>query len=163
MQIKQFRKSFVEVDNPTLFDLILAANYLNISSLLDITCQAVAEQIKGKTPEQIRERFNIEVRHSTARQALCIASWRAQGWQWMHPARPSILPSTIALHVAQDPAAYAMLQGTLLVSALPISALRRPHGRRPVGMHPEDALRVQNDFTPEEEEQVRRENQWAFD
>ena len=61
-QIKAFRKAFVEVDNPTLFDLILAANYLNISSLLDITCQAVAEQIKGKTPEQIRERFNIEVR-----------------------------------------------------------------------------------------------------
>ena len=25
------------------------------------------------------------------------------------------------------------------------------------------AVDVQNDFTPEEEEEVRRENQWAFD
>lgn len=25
------------------------------------------------------------------------------------------------------------------------------------------SMHVQNDFTPEEEEEVRRENQWAFD
>jgi len=50
----------VKVDKPTLFDLILAANYLNIQSLLDLTCQSVADMIKGKTPEQIRETFNIK-------------------------------------------------------------------------------------------------------
>lgn len=42
---------FVKVDQSTLFDLILAANYLNIKSLLDLTCQTVAQMIKGKTPE----------------------------------------------------------------------------------------------------------------
>ena len=57
-----------------------AANYLNIKSLLDLTCQTVADIIKGKTPEEIRKTFNIK-----------------------------------------------------------------------------------NDFTPEEEEEVRRENQWAFE
>ena len=57
-----------------------AANYLNIKSLLDLTCQTVADMIKGKTPEEIRKTFNIK-----------------------------------------------------------------------------------NDFTPEEEEEVRRENQWAFE
>ena len=57
-----------------------AANYLNIKSLLDLTCQTVADMIKGKTPEEIRKTFNIK-----------------------------------------------------------------------------------NDFTPEEEEDVRRENQWAFE
>ncbi|KAF5747191.1 SKP1-like protein 1B-like [Tripterygium wilfordii] len=51
---------FVKVDQATLFDLILAANYLNIKSLLDLTCQTVADMIKGKTPEEIRKTFNLE-------------------------------------------------------------------------------------------------------
>ncbi|KAG1677832.1 hypothetical protein FOA52_008596 [Chlamydomonas sp. UWO 241] len=79
-EIKQWDAEFVKVDQATLFDLILAANYLNIKGLLDLTCQTVAQMIKGKTPEEIRKTFNIK-----------------------------------------------------------------------------------NDFTPEEEEEVRRENQWAFD
>uniref|UniRef100_A0A5B6YQS3 SKP1-like protein n=1 Tax=Davidia involucrata TaxID=16924 RepID=A0A5B6YQS3_DAVIN len=78
--LKTWDADFVKVDQPTLFDLILAANYLNIESLLDLTCQTVADMIKGKTPEEIRKTFNIR-----------------------------------------------------------------------------------NDFTPEEEEEVRRENQWAFE
>ncbi|KAH7332159.1 hypothetical protein KP509_20G072300 [Ceratopteris richardii] len=59
---------------------IIAANYLNIQALLDLTCQCVADMIKGKSPEELRKIFNLE-----------------------------------------------------------------------------------NDFTPEEEEEVRRENQWAFE
>ncbi|EEF52763.1 SKP1-like protein 1B [Ricinus communis] len=79
-ELKTWDAEFVKVDQATLFDLILAANYLNIKSLLDLTCQTVADMIKGKTPEEIRKTFNIK-----------------------------------------------------------------------------------NDFTPEEEEEVRRENQWAFE
>ncbi|XP_077231464.1 SKP1-like protein 1B [Tasmannia lanceolata] len=79
-ELKNWDAEFVKVDQATLFDLILAANYLNIKSLLDLTCQTVADMIKGKTPEEIRKTFNIK-----------------------------------------------------------------------------------NDFTPEEEEEVRRENQWAFE
>ncbi|OMO87387.1 SKP1 component [Corchorus capsularis] len=79
-ELKLWDADFVRVDQATLFDLILAANYLNIKSLLDLTCQTVADMIKGKTPEEIRKTFNIK-----------------------------------------------------------------------------------NDFTPEEEEEVRRENQWAFE
>ncbi len=56
------------------------SEYLNIKNLLDLTCQTVADMIKGKTPEEIRKTFNIK-----------------------------------------------------------------------------------NDFTPEEEEEVQRENQWAFE
>lgn len=78
--LKAWDAEFVKVDQGTLFELILAANYLNIKSLLDYTCFTVANMIKGKTPEEIRKQFNI-----------------------------------------------------------------------------------QNDFTPEEEEEVRRENQWAFE
>ncbi|PKU62658.1 SKP1-like protein 1B [Dendrobium catenatum] len=78
-ELKSWDSEFVKVDQATLYDLILAANYLNIKGLLDLTCQTVADMIKGKTPEEIRKTFNIK-----------------------------------------------------------------------------------NDFTPEEEEEVRRENQWAF-
>ncbi|CAN1337772.1 SKP1-like protein 1, partial [Linum perenne] len=46
---------FAKVDQATLFDLILAANYLNIKDLLDLTCQTVADMIKGKSPEEIRK------------------------------------------------------------------------------------------------------------
>ena len=78
--VKAWDTAFVQVDQGTLFDLILAANYLNIKGLLDLTCMTVANMIKGKSPEEIRKTFNIK-----------------------------------------------------------------------------------NDFTPEEEEEVRRENQWAFE
>jgi len=71
---------FVKVEMAMLFELILAANFLNIKSLLELTCQHVANMMKGKTPDEIRTTFNIK-----------------------------------------------------------------------------------NDFTPEEEEEVRRENQWAFE
>ncbi|XP_042040812.1 SKP1-like protein 11 [Salvia splendens] len=42
-----------------LFDVILAANYMDIASLLNLTCQLVADMMKGKTPEQIRTKFHI--------------------------------------------------------------------------------------------------------
>ncbi|XP_022895983.1 SKP1-like protein 1A isoform X1 [Olea europaea var. sylvestris] len=58
--LKAFDADFVKVDKSTIFDLILAANYLNIKSLLDLTCQTVADMIKGKTPEEIRKTFDIK-------------------------------------------------------------------------------------------------------
>lgn len=50
---------FCKVDQPALFELILAANYLDIKPLLDVTCKTVANMIKGKTPDEIRKIFNI--------------------------------------------------------------------------------------------------------
>lgn len=50
----------MQVDQGTLFELILAANYLDIKGLLDVTCKTVANMIKGKTPDEIRKTFNIK-------------------------------------------------------------------------------------------------------
>ncbi|GFP99752.1 skp1-like protein 1a [Phtheirospermum japonicum] len=46
--LKAFDADFIKVDQATLFDLILATNYLNIKSLLDLTCRTVVDMIKGK-------------------------------------------------------------------------------------------------------------------
>ncbi len=51
---------YCNVDQSTLFELILAANYLDIKPLLDVTCKTVANSIKGKTPEQIRTLYNVK-------------------------------------------------------------------------------------------------------
>lgn len=53
-------RDFLKVDDESLFNLILAANYLNLKPLLDLACKAVADEIKGKTPDEIRSRFNIK-------------------------------------------------------------------------------------------------------
>ena len=37
-----------------------AANYLGLTILLDMACKTVADMIRGKTPEQVRQTFNIE-------------------------------------------------------------------------------------------------------
>ena len=47
------------LDQEVLFELILAANYMDIKPLLDLTSSAVASMIKGKTPAEIRTTFNI--------------------------------------------------------------------------------------------------------
>ena len=51
--------NFANVEQEVLFELILAANYMDIKPLLDLTCATVASMIKGKTPEEIRKTFNI--------------------------------------------------------------------------------------------------------
>lgn len=57
----EFEKGFLDsLDKIALFDVIVAANYLHINSLLDITCQRVTDMMKKMTPEQIREEFHIE-------------------------------------------------------------------------------------------------------
>ncbi|KAI3994395.1 hypothetical protein MKX01_012652 [Papaver californicum] len=59
-ELEMWDKEFVNVDQETLFSLIMAANYLNIKNLLDLTCRTVVDMIKGKTPEEIRKTFNIK-------------------------------------------------------------------------------------------------------
>lgn len=88
-EIGEWDQKFIAVDQEMLFEIILAANYLDIKPLLcvpwlqnyrlisfnrihmshssspalivdrDVGCKTVANMIKGKTPEEIRKLFNI--------------------------------------------------------------------------------------------------------
>jgi len=58
--VSEWDASFVEIEQEHLFELILAANYMDIKPLLDLTCAKVASMIKGKSPEEIRQKFNIK-------------------------------------------------------------------------------------------------------
>ncbi|XP_031635041.1 S-phase kinase-associated protein 1-like [Contarinia nasturtii] len=57
--ISEWDTEFLKIDQGTLFELIMAANYLDIKGLMDVTCTTVANMMKGKTPEEIRKTFNI--------------------------------------------------------------------------------------------------------
>jgi S-phase kinase-associated protein 1 len=50
---------FCEVDREVMFQLVAAANFLNIKPLLDLTCLAVSVSIKGKSVEELREIFHL--------------------------------------------------------------------------------------------------------
>ncbi|KAJ1348847.1 hypothetical protein KIN20_021517 [Parelaphostrongylus tenuis] len=57
--ISSWDMEFLKVDQETLLEIVLAASYLVIKGLLDITCNTVANMIKGRTPEEIRRTFNV--------------------------------------------------------------------------------------------------------
>jgi Fe-S cluster assembly ATP-binding protein len=58
--VSQWYADFVNVDQEILFELILAANFMDIKSLLELACAKIASLIKGMTIPEIREYFNIE-------------------------------------------------------------------------------------------------------
>lgn len=57
--IAEWDKNFLSTDQEMLYEIILAANYLNIKPLLNAGCKMVAEMIRGKSPDEIRKTFNI--------------------------------------------------------------------------------------------------------
>lgn len=58
--LDKFDQEFVKVDQDMLFDILLAANYLNVEKLLNLLCKTVADMMRGKDTEQIRQTFNIK-------------------------------------------------------------------------------------------------------
>lgn len=57
--VDSWYSDFVNIEQDTLFDILLAANYMDVHPLLDLCSAKVASMIKGKTAEQIREDFGI--------------------------------------------------------------------------------------------------------
>ena len=59
--VPEFDAKYIDIENlEEIFDIILAANYLDIKPLLDLSCAKIASLIKGKSPEEIRKTFNIQ-------------------------------------------------------------------------------------------------------
>jgi len=54
------RDYLAKMDSGTVMEVLLAAEYFEIKGLLDLTCQATAAKINGKTPDEIREAFKIK-------------------------------------------------------------------------------------------------------
>ncbi|TNV75339.1 hypothetical protein FGO68_gene11629 [Halteria grandinella] len=52
--------TFVDLDQESIFSIILAANFLNIPNLLHLSCAKVASIIKDRSIPEIRRFFNIE-------------------------------------------------------------------------------------------------------
>lgn len=51
---------FIDVKEEELFQLLLAAHYLNAPDLLELVCAKVASvYLKGSTPEEIRKIYNL--------------------------------------------------------------------------------------------------------
>ncbi|CAF4883539.1 unnamed protein product, partial [Rotaria sp. Silwood1] len=55
---QNFIKQFT-VQEGTLFDIIMAANYLGIKTLLAVGCKTIANMVRGKSSSEVREMFNI--------------------------------------------------------------------------------------------------------
>ncbi|XP_055303112.1 S-phase kinase-associated protein 1-like [Sitodiplosis mosellana] len=58
-EISSWDADFLMVDQSTLFEIIVAANYLDTKRLMAAACKTVANMIKGKSPKEIREHFDI--------------------------------------------------------------------------------------------------------
>jgi len=59
--VGEWDKSFLSaLDHSTLFELITAANFLDVKGLMAVACKTVADMLTGKTPEEIRKEFDIE-------------------------------------------------------------------------------------------------------
>jgi Skp1 family, dimerisation domain len=67
--VQPWYAEFVKIDRELLFDLVAAANYMNIKPLLDLSCLAVSILIKGKSAAELRSMFNIQEEFTAEEQA----------------------------------------------------------------------------------------------
>ena len=58
--LTEFERTYTKVPKKILFEMINTANYLDLKPMLDVCCKAVAEMIKEKTSDEIKNEFKIE-------------------------------------------------------------------------------------------------------
>lgn len=86
---------FVDLEKDALFKLILAANYLAIPTLLDLTICKLACMVKGKEPEEVKKMFNIDQNVTPEEEKLV----REQnGWIFEVPGTPSTSAAAANAH-----------------------------------------------------------------
>ena len=58
--VTEFDNEFQDQPDEIIFQIILAANFLDIKNLLELMCKKIADELKKcETPEDVRNRFNI--------------------------------------------------------------------------------------------------------
>ncbi|GKZ00100.1 hypothetical protein MPSEU_000963400 [Mayamaea pseudoterrestris] len=75
--VQPWYADFCDVERNLLFDMVAAANFMDIKPLLDLTCLATSILIKGKSAEELRQMFNISQEEFAADEA---AEGRGEGW-----------------------------------------------------------------------------------
>jgi S-phase kinase-associated protein 1 len=58
--VDKWDADFIDVDQKMLFKLVLAANYLDIQPLLELSCAKVGSFMVQRTPKEIRKIFHID-------------------------------------------------------------------------------------------------------
>jgi len=59
--VQEWYAQFLDsMDEDALADVIMAANYMDVRPLLNLTCAKVAIIIRDMSPEEIREKYNIK-------------------------------------------------------------------------------------------------------
>ena len=62
--VQDWYVEFCKVDEKMLFELVSAANFLDVKPLLDLSCFAVAVLLKGKSESEIQKIFQMGNRNS---------------------------------------------------------------------------------------------------
>ncbi|PFH56041.1 hypothetical protein XA68_17146 [Ophiocordyceps unilateralis] len=71
MLVDDWDSKFIKVDQDLLFDIILAANYLDIEALLELGYWAVASEIPGRTVKEISTLFHLKYEPIPQPSAFC--------------------------------------------------------------------------------------------
>ena len=58
--VPEWYNEFTNIEYTLLFQIVEAANYMDIPPLMNLICAKIASMIKDKSIEQIRETFSIE-------------------------------------------------------------------------------------------------------
>ena len=60
LEMSGWEKKYIDISTEEKFELIHAANYLDIKGLLILACKGITLLIKGKSVEKIRENLKFE-------------------------------------------------------------------------------------------------------
>lgn len=74
--VSEWDFKFADVEQDLMFTLLLTANFMDIPSLLNLMAAKVASMLKGKTPEQVRETFNLRSDYTPEEEAEIRARYK---------------------------------------------------------------------------------------
>jgi hypothetical protein len=138
---------FASVSQAELFEDILAANVLDFKPFLDATCKKVADMIKGKSPEEVcpaEQKIPKNI-------LLLFLSFSASSF--LSPCRLLPMLPLLLLLLFLPPFSLPTAPSLLFFPSICLYGIYFCQIRK--------TFNIKNEFTPEEEERVRKENEWC--